>query len=125
MMPSGYNNSQLALILAVETLRSDPKVECNQAEWVIEIARKYEEFLSRDQINISNTYDVILETQGASTIDTIRAVSALANKSIKEVRDLLMYLPCSLELSISFEEALMIKNQLATSGSVARIEKVK
>ena len=126
MIPSGYNNHQLSLILAVETLKQTDWINRNQAEWVIENAKKYEDFLSEKQDNIIGTperYDVVLETQGSNVIDTIRTVSVLLGRSNTNIKDLLKYLPCTVRTDMSFEEAIMIKNQLASVGAVSRIEK--
>lgn len=49
------NDRQLALSLAVQTLANSPGIERNQGDWVIDLAKRYEEFLSE-----KSTKDVTL-----------------------------------------------------------------
>jgi len=125
MIEGSYNNHQLALILAVETLKKTDGVDREQASWVIEQAKKYEIFLEEIPNRSSETYEVILENQGRSIIETITSVAHLTNRNIDEARELLKYSPCSIKKGTSFEEAVLIKNQLAAIGSTSRIEKDK
>jgi ribosomal protein L7/L12 len=130
MIESGYNNRQLALILAVETLKQTDWIDRNQAKWVIEQAEKYEKFLeeSTNIINASDRCNIVLASQGNSSVATILAFERITGKSAAESRALVSGMtrsPCYIKENISVDEADLIKKQFSSLGAETVIEKVK
>lgn len=113
-------NRQFALLAAIETFGKTSNINNNQGDWIINIAKQYEEYLS---INANEFYNVYLKSCGniLDTIKTIQNISGISellareivtSKNIEKIKD-----------NVSKEDASIIKNHIESIGGSVYIER--